>query len=197
LGRVLAELSPSEPEVHGLVALMEIQASRAHARVDGNGDPILLLDQDRRRWDQLLIHRGLTALKRAEAQGGTSGPYALQAAIAACHARAKAADETDWLRIAALYEMLGLAAPSPIVELNHAVAVGMALGPQAGLDLVDGLADNAALKNYHLLPSVRGDFLAKLGRSAEARAAFEKAAALTQNQRERRFLLSRAAGCAT
>jgi RNA polymerase sigma factor (sigma-70 family) len=193
LGRILAELTPSEPEVHGLVALMEIQASRAAARVNPSGEPILLLEQNRARWDQLLIRRGLNALERAAKLGATRGPYALQAAIAACHARARTAAATDWPRIVALYDELAQAAPSPIVELNRAVAVAMAFGPAAGLQLVDALADEPALKSYHLLPSVRGDFLFKLGRFAEARAAFEQAAALTRNARERDLLLSRAA----
>jgi RNA polymerase sigma factor (sigma-70 family) len=193
LGRILAELTPSEPEVHGLVALMEIQASRAAARVNPSGEPILLLEQNRARWDQLLIRRGLNALERAAKLGATRGPYALQAAIAACHARARTAAATDWPRIVALYDELAQAAPSPIVELNRAVAVAMAFGPAAGLQLVDVLADEPALKSYHLLPSVRGDFLFKLGRFAEARAAFEQAATLTRNARERDLLLSRAA----
>jgi RNA polymerase sigma factor (sigma-70 family) len=192
LGRVLAELSPQEPEVHGLVALMEIQASRASARVDATGAPVLLLDQDRSRWDQLLIRRGLTALDRAEARGVGRGPYALQAAIAACHARARAAHLTDWVRIARLYEQLVRSLPSPVVELNRAVAVGMAFGPQAGLTIVDQLVTEPSLENYHLLPSVRGDLLAKLGRRDEARAEFERAASLTQNRRERELLLARA-----
>ena len=170
LGRILAELTPAEPEVHGLVALMEIQASRSRARVGPSGEPILLLDQDRARWDQLLIRRGLAALERAERLGGALGPYALQAAIAACHARARTADETDWARIAALYDALAQVAPSPVVELNRAVAVAMAFGPAAGLELVDALADEPALAGYHLLPSVRGDLLEKLGRLDEARA---------------------------
>jgi RNA polymerase sigma factor (sigma-70 family) len=192
LGRILAELASQEPEVHGLVALMEIQASRAAARVNLSGEPILLLEQNRARWDQLLIRRGLNALDRA-AKLGAGGPYALQAAIAACHARARTAAATDWPRIVTLYDELAQAAPSPIVELNRAVAVAMAFGPAAGLQLVDALADEPALKSYHLLPSVRGDFLFKLGRFAEARAAFEQAATLTRNNRERDLLLSRAA----
>ena len=196
LGRVLAGLVPSEPEVHGLVALMEIQASRARARVSPSGDPILLLDQNRARWDQLLIRRGLAALDLAESLGGASGPYALQAAIAACHARARTADQTDWARIASLYAALAEQAPSPIVELNRAVAVGMAEGPAAGLALVDALVGEPSLRGYHLLPSVRGDLLAKLGRADEARAEFERAAALTRNARERDLLLARAARCA-
>ena len=196
LGRVLAGLAPQEPEVHGLVALMEIQASRARARVGPGGEPVLLLDQDRARWDRLLIGRGLAALERAEALGGALGRYALQAAIAACHARAATADDTDWGRIAALYDALAQIAPSPIVELNRAVAVAMAFGPAAGLDLVDALADEPTLEGYHLLSSVRGDLLAKLGRHAEAREAFERAASLTRNARERDLMLERAARCA-
>jgi RNA polymerase sigma factor (sigma-70 family) len=192
LGRVLAELAPTEPEVHGLVALMEIQASRARARVGPSGAPVLLLDQDRGRWDQLLIRRGLAALGRAEALGGARGPYALQAAIAACHARARTPAETDWGRIAALYESLAELAPSPVVELNRAVAVAMAFGPAAGLELVDALASEPSLEGYHLLPSVRGDLLDKLGRFDEARAEFERAASLTRNAREREVLLGRA-----
>jgi RNA polymerase sigma factor (sigma-70 family) len=193
LGRILAGLAPDEAEVHGLVALMEIQASRLRARVGPRGEPVLLLDQDRGRWDQLLIRRGLAALERAETLTGALGPYALQAAIAACHARALAAAETDWQRIVALYDALAALMPSPVVELNRAVAVGMAFGPAAGLELVDELADDPALKSYHLLPSVRGDLLAKLGRGREARTEFERAAALTQNSRERALLLERAA----
>jgi RNA polymerase sigma factor (sigma-70 family) len=196
LGRILATLVPKEPDVHGLVALMEIQASRSHARVGPNGEPVLLLEQDRARWDQLLIHRGLSALERAEELGGTSGTYTLQAAIAACHARARTAEETDWTRIAALYEVLNQQVPSPIVELNRAVAISMAVGPAAGLALVDALVSEPSLKNYHLLPSVRGDFLVKLGRFAEARAELERAASLTRNARERELLLERAAACA-
>ncbi|MBJ7308588.1 RNA polymerase sigma factor [Rugamonas sp. CCM 8940] len=195
LGRVLAELAPDEAEVHGLVALMEIQSSRARARVGADGAPILLLEQDRARWDQLLIRRGLAALARAERLGRGLGPYGVQAAIAACHARARRADDTDWGRIAALYDALAQLAPSPVVELNRAVALSMAFGPAAGLALADQLRDVAALRNYHLLPSVRGDFLAKLGRHAEARAEFECAAALTRNLRERELLLARAAAC--
>jgi RNA polymerase sigma factor (sigma-70 family) len=195
LGRILAELVPNEPEVHGLVALMEIQASRSRARVGPKGEPILLLDQDRGRWDQLLIHRGLAALQRAE-ELGALGPYALQAAIAACHARARAAAETDWHRIAALYEALVQLTPSPIVELNRAVALAMAFGPAAGLELIDTLASEPSLKAYHLLPSVRADFLFKLGRFAEAQAEFERAAIMTQNARERELLLDRARACA-
>ena len=194
LSRILAELMPQEPEVHGLVALMEIQASRLRARVGPNGQPVLLLDQNRARWDQLLIGRGLAALARAEALGGALGPYTLQAAIAACHARALTADDTDWARIAALYDALAQIAPSPVVELNRAVAVAMAYGPAAGLELVDALADEPALKSYHFLPAVRGDLLAKLGRSDEARTEFERAASLTNNSRERDLLLERAAG---
>ena len=196
LGRILAELAPGEPEVHGLVALMEIQASRAAARVGPSGEPVLLLDQDRSRWDYILVRRGLAALARAEALGGTLGAYALQAAIAACHARARTAAETDWLRIAALYDALAQLMPSPIVDLNRAVAVGMAFGPAAGLDLADALVAEPSLKSYHLLPAVRGDLLAKLGRFAEARTAFERAASLTRNARERDLLLSRAASAA-
>jgi RNA polymerase sigma factor (sigma-70 family) len=192
LGRILAGLAPAEPEVHGLVSLMEIQASRLRARTGPSGEPVLLLDQDRARWDQLLIHRGLAALQRAEVLGGASGPYALQAAIAACHARARTAEETDWVRIAALYEALGRVAPSPVVELNRAVAVSMAFGPAAGLELVDTLTSEASLDGYHLLPSVRGDLLSKLGRTEEARAEFERAAGLTRNARERELLLERA-----
>jgi RNA polymerase sigma factor (sigma-70 family) len=195
LGRVLAELMPTEPEVHGLVALMEIQASRSRARTGRNGEPILLLDQDRSRWDRLLIRRGLAALERAERLGGAQGPYALQAAIAACHARAASAEDTDWQRITALYFALAQRVPSPVVELNRAVAVAMAFGPDAGLALVDALRGERALENYHLLPSVRGDLLAKLGRHDEAHAEFERAAALTRNERERALLLERAAEC--
>ena len=196
LGRILAELVPNEPEVHGLVGLMEIQASRARARVGRSGEPILLLDQDRGRWDYVLIRRGLSALARAEALGGAHGPYALQAAIAACHARARTGEETDWARITALYDELARVAPSPVVELNRAVAVGMAFGPALGLELVDALANESSLKTYHLLPSVRGDLLVKLGRSGEARGEFERAASLTRNERERKLLLGRAAKCA-
>ncbi len=195
LGRILAELMPKEPEVHGLVALMEIQASRTHARTGPSGEPVLLLDQDRSRWDQLLISRGLGALERAEALGGALGPYALQAAIAACHARARTPEETDWARIAALYEALAQLAPSPVVELNRAVALAMAFGPATGLELIDELVSQRSLENYHLLPSVRGDLLAKLGRFDEARAEFERAASLTRNERERTLLLDRAAAC--
>jgi RNA polymerase sigma factor (sigma-70 family) len=196
LGRILAGLAPAEPEVHGLVALMEIQASRARARIGPSGEPILLLDQNRATWDQLLIRRGLAALDRARELGANPGAYVLQAAIAACHARARAADETDWPRIAALYAQLARLTPSPVVELNRAVAVAMAFGPQAGLDLVDALENEPSLKGYHLLPSVRGDLLAKLGRLAAARAEFTRAAALTRNTRERDLLLKRAAACA-
>jgi RNA polymerase sigma factor (sigma-70 family) len=196
LGRILAELAPNEPEAHGLVALMEIQASRAGARVGPKGEPVLLLDQNRARWDQLLIRRGLAALERAEALGGALGPYALQATIAACHARAHAPEETDWTRIAALYDALAQLSPSPVVELNRAVALAMAFGPAAGLELVDTLMSEPSLKSYHLLPSVRGDLLAKLGRFDEARAEFERAAALTRNTRERDLLLGRARACA-
>jgi RNA polymerase sigma-70 factor (ECF subfamily) len=192
LGRILAELAPSEPEVHGLVALMEIQASRSKARVGPKGQPILLLDQNRALWDRLLIHRGLAALERAGKLGETRGPYALQAAIAACHATALAADQTDWERIAGLYAELAQVTPSPIVELNRAVAIAMARGPAAGLELVDTLTSEPALENYHLLPSVRGDFLFKLGRLAEARVEFQRAASLTRNSRERDLLLERA-----
>ncbi|MFL9874043.1 RNA polymerase sigma factor [Paraburkholderia megapolitana] len=192
LGRVLAGLAPGESEVHGLVALMEIQASRTHARIDAQGRPVLLLDQDRSRWDPLLIRRGLVALERAETLGGASGPYALQAALAACHARAHRADDTDWEQIVALYDALVQVTPSPVVELNRAVAVGMAFGPAAGLELVDTLAAEPALANYHWLPSVRGDLLAKLGRIDEARAEFARAASMTRNARERELLLERA-----
>src|SRR5438874_922679 len=195
LGRILAELAPTEPEVHGLVALMEMHASRLGARVGPSGEPVLLLDQDRSRWDRLLIRRGLAALERAERLGGALGPYALQAAIAACHARAATAAETDWARIVALYDAVAQLAPSPVVELNRAVAVGMAFGPAAGLDLVDGLVHEPSLKAYHLLPAVRGDLLRKLGRSEEARAEFERAASLTENLVERKLLQRRAAEC--
>jgi RNA polymerase sigma-70 factor (ECF subfamily) len=193
LGRILAALVPLEPEVYGLVALMEIQASRSRARTKPNGEPILLLEQDRTRWDQLLIRRGLAALARAEELEGAEGPYALQAAIAACHARAREAAQTDWQRIAALYARLARVVPSPVVELNRAVAVAMAEGPAAGLALIDGLAGSGALEGYHLLPTVRGDLLAKLGRGAEAREEFLRAASLTRNERERALLLARAA----
>ncbi|OLD63430.1 MAG: RNA polymerase subunit sigma-24 [Acidobacteria bacterium 13_1_40CM_2_68_5] len=195
LGRILAELAPKEPEVHGLVALMEIQASRSAARVGPSGEPVLLLDQNRARWDQLLIRRGLAALERAEELGGALGPYALQAAIAACHARALTPEETNWARIVALYDALARLAPSPVVDLNRAVAVAMTSGPAAGLELVDALTSEPSLKGYHLLPSVRGDLLAKLGRFEEAGAEFERAAALTRNARERALLLERAAAC--
>jgi len=191
LGRILAELAPDAAEVHGLVALLEIQASRLRARVSPAGEPILLLDQDRGRWDHLLIGRGLAALERAEALGGASGPYTLQAAIAACHARARTAEETDWTRIVALYDALAQLLPSPVVELNRAVALGMAFGPAAGLEVVDSLTTDPALAGYHLLPSVRGDLLAKLGRFDEARAEFARAAELTQNVRERQLLQKR------
>jgi RNA polymerase sigma factor (sigma-70 family) len=196
LGRILAELAPNEAEVHGLVALMEIQASRSGARIGRSGEPILLLDQNRGQWDQLLIHRGLAALERAEQLGGTAGTYARQAAIAACHARARTAAETDWKRIAELYDSLAQLMPSPIVELNRAVAYAMAFGPEAGLEVIDTVALEPSLKSYHLLPSVRGDFLFKLGRSAEAQVEFERAASLTRNAREREFLLDRARACA-
>ena len=196
LGRILAELAPNEAEVHGLVALMEIQASRSGARIGRSGEPILLLDQNRGQWDQLLIRRGLAALERAEQLGGTAGTYARQAAIAACHARARTAAETDWKRIAELYDSLAQLMPSPIVELNRAVAYAMAFGPEAGLELIDTVASEPSLKSYHLLPSVRGDFLFKLGRSAEAQVEFERAASLTRNAREREFLLDRARACA-
>jgi RNA polymerase sigma-70 factor, ECF subfamily len=196
LGRILAELAPQEPEVHGLVALMEIQASRSHARTSPSGEPILLLEQNRAHWDQLLIRRGLAALDRAEKLGGRRGPYALQAAIAACHARARTSKETDWARIVELYGELANVAPSPIVELNRAVAVAMAFGPTAGLELVDALTSEPSLKSYHLLPSVRGDLLKKLGRFDEARSEFERAAELTRNARERELLLDRARACA-
>ncbi len=196
LGRIVAGLAPMEPEVHGLAALMEIQASRLRTRVGPSGEPILLLDQNRAKWDQLLIRRGLAALQRAESLAETPGPYALQAAIAACHARARTAAETDWTRIVALYETLARLTPSPVVELNRAVAVGMALGPAAGLDCIDALGREPALKNYHLLPSVRGDLLAKLGRLEEARSEFERAASLTRNARERELLARRASACA-
>jgi predicted RNA polymerase sigma factor len=194
LGRMLSGLAPQEPEVHGLVAMMEIQASRLAARVAPDGSPITLLDQDRSRWDRLLIQHALAALERAEALRG-GGPYVLQAQIAACHARAATAADTDWARIASLYELLAARTGSPIVELNHAVAVGMAEGPSAGLARVDKLRTTSALRNYHLLPSVRGDLLAKLGRADEARAEFERAAGMTTNERERALLLARAASC--
>ncbi len=197
LGRILAELAPQEPEVHGLVALMEIQASRSRARTGPAGEPVLLLDQERARWDQLLIGRGLAALERAELLGGALGPYALQAAIAACHARARTPEDTDWARIVALYDALAQLAPSPVVDLNRAVALAMAFGPAAGLEAVDALTGEGSLQDYHLLPSVRGDLLAKLDRSDEARAEFERAAALTRNGRERELLLGRARACAS
>jgi RNA polymerase sigma factor (sigma-70 family) len=196
LGRILVGLAPRQPEAHGLLALIEIQASRLGARSGRDGEPVLLLDQDRSRWDPLLIRRGLTALERAQQLGGALGPYALQAAIAACHAVARSPEDTDWARIAALYDALAQLAPSPVVELNRAVAVGMAFGPAAGLELADQLADEPSLRRYHLLPSVRGDLLAKLGRRREARAEFERAAELTGNARERALLLERAAACA-
>jgi RNA polymerase sigma-70 factor, ECF subfamily len=195
LGRILAELVPQEAEAHGLVALMEIQASRLAARAGPNGEPVLLLEQNRGLWDQLLIHRGFSALGRAEALGNAPGPYVLQAAIAACHARARTGSETDWHRIASIYETLGRVAPSPVVELNRAVAVSMASGPAAGLALVDGLQREPTLQGYHLLPSVRGDLLAKLGRLEEAQAEFERAASQTRNARERQLLLDRAHNC--
>jgi RNA polymerase sigma-70 factor (ECF subfamily) len=196
LGRILAELVPQEPEVHGLVALMEIQASRSRARVSPSGDPILLFDQDRALWDQLLVRRGLTALVRAERLGRVPGSYILQAQIAACHARAHSPEETDWRRIVTIYAALAELTPSPVVELNRAVAVGMAFGPAAGLELVDALTMDRSLENYHLLPSVRGDLLKKLCRIEEARAEFERAASLTRNARERALLLDRARACA-
>ena len=196
LGRILAELAPQEPEVHGLVALMEIQASRASARVDESGAPILLFEQNRAEWDQLLIRRGLAALEQASQLGGARGPYVLQAEIAACHARARTPEETDWARIVALYEALAHVAPSPVIDLNRAVAVSMAFGPAAGLEVVDTLTAERSLENYHLLPSVRGDLLQKLGRLQEARAEFERAAALARNTRERQLLLARAGACA-
>jgi RNA polymerase sigma factor (sigma-70 family) len=197
LGRILAELAPREPEVHGLVALMEIQTSRSRARVGPSGEPVLLMDQNRARWDRVLIGRGLAALERSERLSVARGPYALQAAIAACHARARTPEETDWTRIAALYAALAQAAPSPVVELNRGIAIAMAFGPAAGLEIVDALAAEPALAGYHLLPGVRGDLLAKLGRLDEARAELERAASLTRNARERELLLARAAACAT
>ena len=197
LGRMLAELLPDEPEVHGLISLMEIQSSRLKARTAPSGEPILLMDQNRARWDHLLIRRGITALDRAERLGGASGPYTLQAAIAACHGRARRPEDTDWFRIVALYDELFARQPSPVVALNRAVAIGMAAGPQAGLDAVDRLTSEPALEEYHLLWSVRGDLLAKLGRTAEAKAEFERAASLTENGRERTYLLQRADACAT
>jgi RNA polymerase sigma factor (sigma-70 family) len=196
IGRILAGLAPREPEVHGLVALMEIQASRLRARTGPNGEPVLLLEQNRALWDRVLIHRGLVALGRGESLGETRGPYLLQAGIAACHARAATAGDTDWVHITALYDELARLTPSPVVELNRAVAVSMAYGPAAGLELTDRLAAEGSLKSYHLLPSVRGDLLAKLGRYEEARAEFERAAQLTHNERERRLLHDRAAACA-
>jgi len=195
LGRILAELAPREPEVHGLLALMEIQASRMRARVSADGQPVLLLEQNRARWDRLLIRRGLAALERARALAREEGVYTLQAAIAGCHARAAEPADTDWLEITRLYTKLSQIAPSPIVELNRAVAVSMAFGPARGLEIVNGLAQEPTLRGYHLLPSVRGDFLAKLGRYSEARSEFERAANLTQNARERGLLLSRAVAC--
>jgi predicted RNA polymerase sigma factor len=195
LGRLLTGLVPNEPEAHGLVALMEIQASRLRARVSASGEPILLLDQDRAQWDQLLIRRGFAALERVEELGGMRAPYAIQAEIAACHARAATADETDWARIVALYGELAQVASSPVVELNRAVAVGMASGPAAGLELVDQLREQPALGTYHLLPSIRGDLLKKLGRIEEARVEFERAASITRNARERNLLLARARAC--
>ncbi|HEX2153799.1 MAG TPA: RNA polymerase sigma factor [Acidimicrobiia bacterium] len=195
LGRILAELAPGEPEVHGLVALMEIQASRLRARTDRRGRPVRLLDQDRSRWDRLLIRRGLKALERSWAMGGPPGPYALQAAIAACHARALTAEETDWIEIVRLYEELARVAPSPVVQLNRAVAVGMAQGPAAGLGLVERLADEPLLSQYHLLPSVRGDLLERLGRMEDASREFEKAAQLTRNEAEKQLLLERVEAC--
>lgn len=195
LGRILAEIAPGESEVHGLVALMEIQASRFKARVNASGEPVLLLDQNRALWDHLLIRRGLAALDRAQQAGRPLGPYALQAAIAACHARARTAAETDWVRISALYDALSQVAPSPIVELNRAVALSMAFGPAVGLEIIDGLMSEPSLQRYHLLPSVRGDFLMKLGRKPEAGLEFQRAASLTQNVRERELLLKRAAEC--
>ncbi len=195
LGRILAGLSPDEPEVHGLVALMEIQASRSRARVGPGGEPILLLEQDRSRWDHLLIRRGLAALQKADDLGAPYGPYVLQAAIAACHTQARTGAETDWQRIAMLYGALGQLMPSPVVELNRAVAVSMAFGPALGLEIIDSIASDPSLRGYHLLPSVRGDFLAKLNRLDEARIEFERAASLTRNTRERDLLLARAAAC--
>jgi predicted RNA polymerase sigma factor len=196
LGRILAELAPQEPEVHGLVALMEIQASRSRARVGPSGEPILLFDQNRAHWDQLLIRRGLAALTHTEKLGSAQGPYVLQAEIAACHARARTPEETDWHRIVTLYAALAQLAPSPVVELNRAVAVAMAFGPAAGLELVDALSAEGSLENYHLLPSVRGDLLKKLSRFDEARAEFERAASLTRNAREQKLLIERAQACA-
>ncbi|NRD79878.1 RNA polymerase sigma factor [Bacillus sp. BRMEA1] len=195
LGRVLAEIVPHEPEVHGLVALMEIQSSRFKTRVNSMGEPVLLMDQNRAEWDQLLIRRGLEALERSRKLGRPLGPYSLQASISVCHAQAPTSDNTDWIRIAALYEALSRVTPSPIVELNRAVAVSMAFGPAFGLQIVDELAEESSLKGYHLLPSVRGDFLVKLGRVDEARKEFEQAASMTLNERERKLLLNRAAEC--
>jgi RNA polymerase sigma-70 factor, ECF subfamily len=197
LGRILAELLPAEPEVHGLVAMMELHASRSRARTGPSGQPILLLDQDRSRWDWMLVGRGLAALERAYSTGGTPGPYTLQAAISACHSRARVADDTDWDSIVALYDALAQLTPSPVVELNRAVAVGMAFGPEAALELVDALASEPALREFHLLPTVRGDLLAKLGRREEARVEFQRAASLTQNAREREVLLGRMVGCSS
>ena len=197
LGRILGELAPTEPEVHGLVALMEIQSSRSRARVGPSGEPVLLLDQNRAQWDQLLIRRGLAALERADKLGLARGPYTVQGAIAACHARARIPEETDWARIVELYDQLAQLIPSPVIELNRAVAIGMAFGPQAGLELVDTLTSEPALANYHLLPSVRGDLLKKLGRLDEARSEFERAAALTRNAPERELLLERARALGT
>jgi predicted RNA polymerase sigma factor len=197
LGRILAELASDEPEVHGLVALMEIQASRMRARVGRDGEPVLLLDQDRGRWDRLLIGRGLAALERAERAPGPLGPYTLQAAIAACHARARTPDETDWARIAALYDALAQTTPSPVIDLNRAVALAMAFGPATGLEEIDRLVQEGALAGYPFLPAARGDLLEKLGRREEARTEFERAASLTKNERERRVLLGRAKGCAS
>jgi len=195
LGRIIAEIIPNEPEVHGLVALMEIQSSRLKTRVSSSGEPILLMDQNRAKWDQLHIRRGLAALERSQQLGQTLGPYSLQAAISACHAQARTAEETDWTRIAALYEALSTVTPSPIVELNRAVAISMAFGPAYGLQMVDELSAEPSLKGYHLLPSIRGDFLMKLGRLEEARTEFEKAASMTRNVRERELLLKRAKEC--
>src|SRR4051794_38905394 len=197
LGRVLAQLASDEPEVHGLVALMEIQASRSRARVGPGGEPVLLLEQDRSKWDHMLIRRGLAELQRAESLTDALGPYTLQAAIAACHARARSGDETDWARIAALYGALAQMTQSPVVELNRAVAVSMALGPAPALEIIDSIAGEPSMSHYHLLPSVRGDFLHKLGRMDEARAEFERAAAMTRNSRERDLLLNRAASCSS
>lgn len=196
LGRILAEIAPDEPEVHGLVALMEIQSSRFRARVSSSGEPILLMDQNRALWDHLLVRRGLTAIERAERLGKASGSYLIQASIAACHARARMASETDWVRISALYDALSQVAPSPVVELNRAVALSMAFGPEVGLEVVDMLLQEPTLKNYHLLPSVRGDFLMKLGRKQEACLEFERAAALSRNEKERELLMRRASDCA-